>query len=193
MTKRAIAPLVAAVLLAAGASAGDSAGRFEWSTKSAEAKQQLLELQGRIEAFQFGPENVTLAEKIVAADPTWCLGTYYLSAVTTPPDAQKHLDKSVELAKNGSDGEKRFITAMGIGRANQGADFPKVVPDLEKIAADYPQERLVRVILGQIYQGNNEAEKARKVFEEAEKIGPTSPRVRSFLANYDLLQGDYEK
>jgi tetratricopeptide (TPR) repeat protein len=192
MTKRAFAPFMAALLLAAGASAGD-AGRFEWSTKSEEAKKLLLELQGRIESFQFGPDNVTLAQKIVATDPSWCLGTYYLSAVTPLPEAQKHLDQAVELAKNGSEGERRFITAMGIGRANQGADFPKVMPDLEKIAADYPKERLVRVILGQIYQGNNEAEKARKVFEEAESIGPPSPRVRSFLANDDLLKGDYEK
>jgi tetratricopeptide (TPR) repeat protein len=184
---------MAALLLAAGASAGESTGRFEWSTKSPEAKKLLLELQGRIEAFQFGPDNVALAQKIVAADPSWCLGTYYLSAVTTPPEAQKHLDNAVELAKGGSASERRFITAMAIGRANQGADFPKVVPDLEKIAADYPKERLVRVILGQIYQGNNEPAKARKVFEEAESIGPTSPRVRSFLANDDLLKGDYEK
>jgi tetratricopeptide (TPR) repeat protein len=193
MTKRAFAPLVAAFLLAAGASAGENTGRFEWSTKSEEAKKMLLELQGRIENFQFGPDNVALAQKIVAADPSWCFGAYYLSAVTPPGEAQKHLDKAVELAKNGSEGERRFITAMGIGRANQGADFPKVMPELEKIAADYPKERLIRVILGQIYQGSNDGPKARKVFEEAEAIGPPSPRVRSFLANDDLLKGEYEK
>jgi tetratricopeptide (TPR) repeat protein len=196
MTKRLSALLAAGVLLgAAGARADQMADGFQWSTKSPEAKKLLTELQGRIESFQFGPETVALAEKASAADPAWCLGEYYISAVLpTPAEAQKHLDKSLELAKTGgSDGERRFIELMSRGRANQGADFPKVVPDLEKLATDYPKERLVRMILGQIYQGNNEPAKARKVFEEAEAIGPPSLRARSFLANDDLLKGDYGK
>ena len=51
----------------------------------------------------------------------------------------------------------------------------------------------MQVILGQLYQGNNEPEKAHAVFAQAEAIGPTSLRVRAFLANDDLLKGDYEK
>jgi tetratricopeptide (TPR) repeat protein len=195
MTKRVSGLLAALVLVgAAGSTADEAAARFQWSTKSAEAKELLTELQGRIESFQFGPDSVALAQKLVAADPAWCMGEYYLSAVTpTPPEAQKHLDKSVELSKNGSESERRFIEAMARGRANQGADFPKVVPDLEKMAADYPKERLVRMVLGQIYQGNNDPGKARKVFEEAEAIGPPSPRARSFIANDELIKGNYEK
>lgn len=187
--------VLAAGLLAAAVAApcAEPAGRFEWSTKSAEAKTLLLELQGRIEAFQFGPENVPLAGKIIAADPAWCMGEYYMSAVNPTPEAQAHLDKALALSKNGSAGERRFVDILYRGRANQGADFPKVVPELEQLAADYPRERLVRAILGQIHQGNGEAEKARKVFEEAEAIGPSSPRIRAFLANDDLLKGDYEK
>jgi tetratricopeptide (TPR) repeat protein len=188
---RALAPVV--LLVAAGASAGESTGRFEWSTKSADARQLLVELQGRIESFQFGPPTVAVAQKLVAADPAWCMGEYYLSAVTPPKDAQAHLDKAVELSKNGTAIERGFIETMARGRANQGADFPKVVPDLEKIAAEYPKERLVRAVLGQIYQANNDPAKARKVFEEAEAIGPSSLRIRSFLANDDLLKGNYEK
>ena len=194
MLKRALAPLGLSLLLASGLAAADGTGRFEWSTKSAEAKQLLVELQGRIESFQFGPDNVPLAQKLVAADPGWCMGEYYLSAVMPPPDNQAHLDKSVELSqKGGSEGERRFIAAMVIARANQGADFAKAIPDLEKIAADFPKERLVRVLLGQIYQNNNEPDKAHAVFEQAEAIGPSSLRVRSFLANDDLLKGNYEK
>ncbi len=193
MTKRTLAPFAAMLLLAAGLSAAESGGRFEWSTKSPEARKLLSDLQGRIESFQFGPDNIPLAQKLVAADPAWCMGEYYLSAVTPPPEGQAHLDKSVELSKNGSEGERRFIAAMVIARANQGADFSKAIPDLEKVAADFPKERLVRVILGQIYQGNNQAEKAHAVFEQAEAIGPSSLRVRSFLANDDLLKGDYAK
>ena len=193
MMKRALALFAFPLLLAAGLSAGESSGRFEWSTKSAEARKLLLELQGRIESFQFGSDNGPLAQKLQAADPTWCMGEYYASAVIPPPEGQAHLDKAVALSKKGTEGERRFIAAMVIARGNQGADFAKAIPDMEKIATDFPNERLVRVLLGQIYQGTNEPEKAHAVFEQAEAIGPSSLRVRAFLANDDLLKGDYAK
>jgi tetratricopeptide (TPR) repeat protein len=50
----------------------------------------------------------------------------------------------------------------------------------------------VQVILGQIYQGAGEADKASAAFRRPDEIGPPSPRVRAFLANDDLLRGDYE-
>ena len=194
MLKR-ILSLGFAVSLAAGAAADPSASsrRFEWTTKSAEARQRLLEVQQRIESFQFGPETVTVAQKIVAADPEFAMGEYYLSAVMPPPDNQAHLDKAVTLSKKASDAERRFIDAMVIARANQGANFKDAIPALEKLAADYPGERLVPVILGQMYQGANEPEKATAAFRKAEEIGPPSARVRAFLANDDLVRGDYEK
>ena len=184
-----------AAALAAGAAA-EPAGpgkRFEWTTPSPEAKQRLLELQQRIESFQLGPETIAAAQGIVAADPEFAMGVYYLSAVTPPPDNEKHLEKAVALSKKASDGERRFIEAMVIARANQGASFQDAIPALEKLAADYPGERLVQVLLGQIYQGASQAEKARSAFRRADEIGPASPRVRAFLANEDLVEGDYEK
>ena len=181
--------------LAAGAAADPAAqGRkFEWTTSSAEARQGLLEVQRRIESFQFGTDTVAAARKVVEADPQFAMGEYYLSAVLPPPDAQTHLDKAVALSKNASEGERRFIEAMVVARANQGANFKDAIPALEKLGADYPGERLVAVILGQIYQGANEPEKAGVAFRKADAIGPPSPRVRAFLANDDLLRGDYGK
>jgi tetratricopeptide (TPR) repeat protein len=196
MTKR-VSSLGWALLLAAAATPGPAlateGARFEWTTKSAEAKQGLAELQQRIENFQFGPANAELAQKIVAADPAFAMGAYYLSAVTPPPGNEAHLAKAVELAKGASDGERRFIEAMKIARANQGAQVQDAIPLLEKLGADYPGERLVQVILGQIYQGQNEPEKARAAFERARQIGPESARVRAFLANDDLIKGQYDK
>jgi tetratricopeptide (TPR) repeat protein len=184
-----------AAVLAAGAAAGSSAPakRFEWTTKSAEAKQHLAELQQRIESFQLGPETIAAAQRIVAADPEFAMGVYYLSAVTPAPENEKHLEKAAALSKNASDGERRFIEAMVVARANQGAGFRDAIPALAKLAADYPGERLVQVILGQIYQGAGQAEKAHAAFRRADEIGPPSPRVRAFLANENLVRGDYEK
>jgi len=189
-----------AALAAISASAGFAAAkdakagaRFEWTTKSAEAKQRLAELQQRIENFQFGSANVELAQKLVAADPQFAMGVYYLSAVTPQPENDKHLARAVELSKGASDGERRFIEAMKVARANQGAQVKDAIPLLEKLGSDYPRERLVQVILGQIYQGQNDPDKARVAFERANEIGPASPRVKAFLANDDLLKGQYAK
>ncbi len=195
MTKRVLFFAIAALAAvgAVDARAASKGARFEWTTKSADAKQGLAELQQRIESFQFGPANAELAQEIVTADPAFAMGVYYLSAVTPPPGNEAHLAKAVELAKGASDGERRFIDAMKIARANQGAQVKDAIPLLEKLGADYPGERLVQVILGQVYQGQNEPEKARVAFESAREIGPESARVRAFLANDDLIKGDYGK
>jgi tetratricopeptide (TPR) repeat protein len=183
------------------AAAGDStnavtaARRFEWTTKSAAAKERLREVQARIERFEFGPATAEAARTVVAADPEFAMGVYYLSAVTTPPENEKHLARAVELSQKASDGERRFIEAMNVARANQGAsaNLQQALPLLEKLAADYPGERLVPVILGQLYQAQSQPEKARAAFERAQVIGPSSLRIRSFLANDDILNGRYEQ
>jgi tetratricopeptide (TPR) repeat protein len=171
---------------------GLAAGKkFEWTTESGEAKTLLADLQARIENFEGGPALAELGRRIVALDPKFAMGEYYLSAVTPPGEGQAHLDKAVELSKSASEGERRFIEAMVVVRANQGANFQDGIPLLEKVAADYPDERLTYMLLGQLYQAANESAKARAAFERALAIGPPSARARSFIANDDLLQGKY--
>jgi len=169
----------------------DEPRRFEWTTKSDEAKKLLVALQERIESFQTGPDIVEAAKRIVAADPEFAMGEYYASAVIPPPDNQAYLDRAVELSKKASDGERRFIETMVVVRANNGANFQDGIPAMEKLAADYTGERLVFMLLGQLYQGTNANDKARTAFERALAIGPTSPRARSFIANEDLLHGRF--
>lgn len=199
MRMRRTLPLLGAFLASASlAAAGDlvAAGRFTWSTESTEAKALLGQLQSRIESFQFGPDNVELAQKIVAADPAFAMGHYYLAATQPGPNGQAAFDKAAELAKGASDGERRFIEAMSEVRNIQTANDPRIqqtIDRLEVIARDYPNERLVQVVLGQLYQGSNQPARARAAFERCEQIGPSSPRVRSFLANDDLLKGQYQQ
>lgn len=182
--------LTAATALAGAAAVGRS---FEWTTKSAEAKTLLKDLQTRIENFQAGPASVELANKIVAADPSFAMGEYYVSAVLPGPEALQHYDKSRELAKNASDGERRLIEAMVHVRVNQGQDFRKSIEPLEALAKDYPGERLIQVLLGQLYNGDGKGDQARVAFEKAKAIGPPSPRVDAFLAGDALLKGEYGK
>jgi tetratricopeptide (TPR) repeat protein len=187
--------LMAAVALGpALAGAEAAAGRkFEWSTRSPEAKRLLGELQSRIESFQFGPANVELAKKLVEADPNWAMGAYYLSAVLTDPaEGEKQYEKARALAKNATEGERRFIEAMSYSRINQGLDFRKSIQPLEALAEDFPGERLVYVILGQLHNADARADRALAAFQKAKALGP-SPRVNAFLANDDLLKGQYSK
>jgi tetratricopeptide (TPR) repeat protein len=193
MTTRTLALIAVPLLLSGSASAAEPKDKFEWSTKSTTAKELLTELQARIENFQFGTDTVEFAKKLVAADPEWAIGEYYLSAVIPAPDNQTHLDKAVKLYPHASDGERRFIEAMVVARANAGVNFQDSAPILERLAQDYPNERLVQVILGQLYLGMNEPEKAHAAFEKVLAIGPPSSRVRAFLANDDLLDGNYSK
>jgi tetratricopeptide (TPR) repeat protein len=188
----ACAAIVAASLVAiAGA---DTGKRFEWTTKSAEAKTMLKELQLRIDNFQQGPENRKLAERIVAADPSFAMGQYYLSVFNpNPAEGFKEYEKARELAKNASDGERRFIEGMYHARANQGVDFRKSIEPLEAVARDYPGERLVWVLLGQLYAGDGQGAKAKEAFTKAQAIGPKTARIEVFLANDQLLQGNYAK
>lgn len=193
---RAVALVVGALLAAAPAHAdvkGPAGRRFEYKSESAEARKLLFELQGRIENFQFGAANVELAKRIVALDPTFAMGQYYLSAVTPGPDAEKEYLKARELAKKAPEGDRRFIEAVYYARVNQGVDFEKAIEPIEQVANDFPGERFVHIILGQILNGDGQGEKARAAFEKARAIGPRSARVESFLAGNDLLKEQYGK
>ena len=183
-----------AAAIASPTTAQAAAGKhFEWTTKSPEAKKLLAELQWKIESFQFGPSNVDLAKKLVAADPNFAIGQYYLSAVLTDPaEAEKAYEQSRVLAKSASEGERRFIEAMAPVRLNQGVDFAKAIPSLETLGQDYPGERLIYVILGQLQNGDGRGDKALVAFQKARAI-KSSPRVDAFIANDDLLKGQYGK
>ena len=193
---RAIALVAGAALAATSVHAGDKAAagrRFEYKSKSEEARKLLFELQGRIENFQFGPANIELAKKIVALDPTFAMGQYYLSAVTPGPDGEKEYLKARELAKNAPEGDRRFIDAVYHARVNQGVDFKKAIEPVEQVAKDFPGERFVHIILGQLLNGDGQGKKALAAFEKARAIGPRSARVEAFLAGNDLLAEQYGK
>jgi tetratricopeptide (TPR) repeat protein len=190
---RTLCLVLAAAFASAASHAAVPTGRhFEWTTPSADAKKMLLDLQARVENFQAGPENLELAKKLVAADPNFAMGAYYLSVFETQPDeAVAQYQKSRELARKASTGERRFIEAMSHARLNQGVDFRRSIEPLEALSEDYPGERLVFMILGQLYNGDARGDKAKEAFEKALALGPRSPRAEAFLAGDALLKGRY--
>lgn len=165
-----------------------------FSTKSKEAREAAVQAIKMIESFQFGPEVLAVAQKAVAADPDFAFGHYLVATFTPPPqqggNPKPHMDKALELAKRASDGERRYLEAIALVRAQKPAE---ALPILKQLAQDYPGERLVRMMLGQVLLNQGNLEEARPNFEKAIQIDNSTPRAYNFLGNYHLLKSDYAK
>jgi tetratricopeptide (TPR) repeat protein len=193
----------ALVLILTGlpAYAQQSAGKkFVFTTKSNEARAAAEQAIKMIESFQPAPDILPLAQKAVAADPDFAFAHYLLATFTPPPQPgaspqpantpKAHMDKAIELSKRASDGERRYIEAVALVRAQKPAE---ALPLLKQLAVDYPEERMVRMMLGQVLFNRGELEEARTHFERAVALDNNTPRVYNFLGNYHLLQGNYAK
>jgi tetratricopeptide (TPR) repeat protein len=177
-----------------------SGKKFVFTTKSSEAREAAAQAVKLIESFQT-PQNVLpLAQKAVAADPNFAFA-HYLVASSTPPSQpgatpqtgntpKAHMDKALELSKGASDGERRYLEAVALVRAQKPAE---ALPLLKQLASDYPDERMVQMMLGQVLFNRGEIEEARANFERAVALDNSTPRVYNLLGNYHLLRGDYAR
>jgi len=173
---------------------------FVFTTKSKEAGEAARQAIKMIESFHPAPEILPLAQKAVAADPDFAFAHYLVATFTPPPQPgttpqpantpKAHLDKALELSKRASDGERRYIEAVALVRAQKPAE---ALPLLRQLAQDYPEERMVRMMLGQVLLNRGEKEEARTNLEKAVAIDNSTPRAYNLLGNYHILRGDYAK
>jgi Flp pilus assembly protein TadD len=174
-----------------GSKETNSKRKIEFSTDSKEAKDYVAQIVNRIETFQFGPDLNALAKKSVDADPNFAFGYYLLgTTAATPEDVKKYSDKAAELAKTASDGERRYIEAVLLTRAQKPAEALTMFLDLAK---QYPDDRMVQMLLGQVYTNLGKLDEAKASFETALKLDGSTPRVYTFLGNTELLKGNYAK
>jgi len=183
--------LIALAASAAFGSKTDGKRKIEFTTGSKEAKECVAQIVNKIETFQFGPQVNDLAKKSVEADPNFAFG-YYLLATTaaTPDEAKKQSEKATELAKNASDGERRYIEAVLLTRAQKTNEALPIFLDLAK---QYPDDRMIQMLLGQVYTNLGKLDDAKAAFERAIQLDGSTPRVYTFLGNLALLKGDYGK
>jgi tetratricopeptide (TPR) repeat protein len=194
-SSRALSVLALFVLLVGWqANAQTPAKKIVFATKSAEAQASAEQVVRMIETFQFGPPVLALAQKAVAADPDFAFGQYLVWTFTPPPpqgDPKVQMDKALELAKaKASDGERRYIEAVALVRAQKAAE---ALPLFKQLAQDYPGDRMVQMMLGQVYLNTGDAESARASFERAVQLDGSTPRAYSFLGNYYLIKGESAK
>jgi tetratricopeptide (TPR) repeat protein len=167
--------------------ASPAAGKIVFSTKSPEAVKAAEEVIQRIENFQFGPDFQAAAKRSVEADPQFAFG-HYLVGVTTPQaQAKPHMDKAAELMKAASDGERRYFEAVMLNRTQKPAEALAAFEVLQK---DYPQERMIDMMLGQLYTAQGKMVEAEAAYERALAKAPT-PRARALIGNIHLLKEDY--
>ncbi|MBL8149998.1 MAG: tetratricopeptide repeat protein [Blastocatellia bacterium] len=164
---------------------------FTFSTNSKEAKGYIVQALRQVDSFQLPAKVQELAKKSVEADPNFAFAHYLVGATTFPPaEGRKHIDRALELAKEASDAERRYLEAISLNLSQKPNDAVKILVELE---SEYPQERLVKMMLGQIYFNQGKIDEAKPLFEKAVKLDPTTPRAYSFLGNIYLLKENYIK
>ena len=165
--------------------------KIEFTTESKEAKDYVAQIVNRIETFQFGPDLNVLAKKSVEADPKFAFG-YYLVATTaqTPEEVKQYNEKATEMAKGASEGERRYIEAVLLTRAQKSNE---ALPIFQDLAKQYPEDRMVQMLLGQVYANLGKLVESNAAFERAIKLDGSTPRVYTFIGNNELLKGNYAK
>src|SRR5215510_1665573 len=179
---------VAAVIYAAPKANGK---KIEFTTESKEAKDYVAQIVNRIETFQFGPDLNALAKKSIEADPKFAFG-YYLVATTaqTPEEVKQFNEKATEMSKSASEGERRYIEAVLLTRANKSNE---ALPMFQDLAKQYPEDRMVQMLLGQVCSNLGKLDESNAAFERAIKLDGSTPRVYTFLGNNEVMKGNYAK
>ena len=190
MRLRAIGSAVLCAAVAAAAQAGD-AKKITFTTKSDEALRQAQEAVRRIETFQQGVQIQEAAKKAIAADPDFAWAHYLLAAATfPPPQAKPEHDKELELAAKASPAEQTYLAAMKLNREQKGKEALEAFKSLRE---QYPDERLVHMMIGQLSLNQGLYEDAQKAFEKAIAIEDSTPRAHAFIGNTLMLRGEYAK
>ena len=135
-----------------------SGGRIEFSTDSEAALKNLQEFITGVETFQPVSSLAATANKIVEADPDFAFGRLAVAIVTPPQQQPPVFQEAVQMAEGASDGERRYIEAMGLLYQQK---VEEARTRFEALFRDYPGDRMVAMLMGQIYQNTGRFEQAR--------------------------------
>ena len=148
----------------------------------------LFELQDRIENFQFGPPTSRSAKKIVAPDPDFAMGEYYLSAVTPDPPSREGVPEGARAREERLRRRAPLHRGHEHARVNQGVDFKKSIRPAR--AARDRTFRASGSCTSSWASSTTATTRARRRASPSRRRGHRSPRARveAFLAGDDLLK-----
>jgi tetratricopeptide (TPR) repeat protein len=177
------------VMFAAAMAASSNLKKIEMTTSSQPAKDLTLQAVQALESFDFGKAGA-LAKEAVKADSNFAFG--HMLVAVTAPTAQRtpHIEKFKMLSAKASAGEQQYLEAMVFVLDNKAE---QALPIFEKLHKDFPGDRRVCMMLGQLHMNGGKYEAALKYFEAANQLDGGTPRAYSFIGNCRLLQDDYAK
>ncbi|MEK7727546.1 MAG: tetratricopeptide repeat protein [candidate division KSB1 bacterium] len=164
--------------------------KIEASTSSQPAKELLAQAVIAIESFD-GQKAAQIAQEIIKADSNFAFG-HMLVAATTQQQQQRAalVEKFLAKGKSASAGEQKYLEAMSLVFTNKAAD---ALPIFTTLRQEYPGDRRVCMMLGQINLNTGKYEAAIPFFEAALKLDNSTARAHALLGNCFLLQDDYAK
>ena len=188
MKLRIIGAAALCTAVAAIAHAGDGK-TITFTTKSEEARQQAAEAVRLIETFHPGPQIQESAKKAVAADPDFAWAHYLLAASTFPQaQAKPEHDKALELVAKASPGEQKYLAAIKLNREQKGQE---ALEAFKQLRVEYPDERMVHMMVGQISLNQGQFAEAQTAFEKAIALDDSTPRAHALIGNVLVLKGEY--
>lgn len=183
---------LALALLTAPALLADAPRKLTYTTHSEVARQEIEKAIRAIDSMQFGDPVLGPAKKAAAADPDFAFAHYLIGVATFPPEQGKpEIDKTVELLPKASEGERQYIQAAMLLNRDQKPE--EALAAFRKLRDDYPGERKIQMMIGQIANAQGHLDEARAAFEKALAMDGSTPRVYTFLGNLAMLKDDYPK
>lgn len=182
--------LVLALLLGFSLSASHAQKKLTLSTKSQDAKHAYAETIKGIESFQQFQPLQQLAQSIVKADSNFAMGHMLVAAFSQPDARTKITEKALQLGAKASKGEQLYLEATSYAYTN---NREKAIEIFTKLHKQYPGERRVCMMLGQLHQQLGQFKEAISYFEAANKIDASTPRAHSMIGDCYVLQEQYAK
>ncbi len=165
--------------------------KFNHTTKSKEAKQYFDQAILALENYALPPQINELAKKAIDLDPDYALATYIYGVTMTPPqDPAPVVQKAFDLGKKASDGERRYLEAVQLLRQQKATE---ALPILKELATQFPDERMVQMMLGQVSVNTGNRADAKAAFEKARQLDGSTARVHGFLGNVALMDGQFSE
>lgn len=158
------------------------------TTSSQQALELLAQATTAIESFD-AQKAGQLAQEIVKADSNFAFG-YMLVAATAQQGRAAWIEKFIAKSKSASAGEQKYLEAMALVFNNKA---PDALPIFETLRKEYPGERRVCMMLGQVNMNTGKYDAAIPYFEAALKLDNSTARAYSLLGNCLLLKEDYAK
>ena len=159
------------------------------TTDSEEARTYLARAIHALEQFD-NQRTREWAKKAVEADPDFAFGHMLLAMVSPRSQRQTTLDWAEELAAKATRGEHLFLKGL---KAYYFNDRRKALDLFTQLHREFPDDRLVIMMIGiiQMELGNDDA--AIEAFQQANQLDDRTPRADALIAQCYIMKGEFEK